>query len=153
MDSSSAMNHSDFQASDVRDEIFNGQDKEFLSVSEDLVAINDPLSSQNKIIKVTISEGEGRISGYFCWDTVLNLCHRVLTETEIQVLKKGFDYAPIQKEINEPVLRKIFLSFASVWEIGCIFGMNQLRSLMRYHVLKLSLRGNILMTVQSSKYF
>ena len=58
MDSSSAINYSDFQASDVRDEIFNGQDKEFLSVLEDLVGINDPLSSQNKIIKVTISEGE-----------------------------------------------------------------------------------------------
>ena len=108
MDSSSAMNHSDFQASDVRDEIFNGQDKEFLSVLEDLVGINDPLSSQNKIIKVAISEGEGRISGYFCSDTVLNSCHRILTETEIKVLKKGLDYAPIQKEINEPVLTKDF---------------------------------------------
>ena len=98
MDSSSAMNHSDFQASDVRDEIFNGQDKEFLSVLEDLVGINDPLSSQNKIIKVTI----------FCSDTVLNLCHRVLTETEIKVLKEGLDYTPIQKEINEPAFTKDF---------------------------------------------
>ena len=45
MDSSSAMNRSNFQASDVRDETFNAQDKEFLSVLEDLVGIYDPLYS------------------------------------------------------------------------------------------------------------
>ena len=52
MDSTSAMNHSNFHASDVRDNIFNAQDKEFLSVLEDLVGIYDPLYSQNKYIKV-----------------------------------------------------------------------------------------------------
>ena len=70
MDSSSAMNHSDFQASAVRDEIFNAQDKKFLSVLEDLVGIYDPLHSQSKCIKLT---SETRISGYFCSDTVFNL--------------------------------------------------------------------------------
>ena len=69
MHSSSTINHSEFQASDVRDDIFNAHDKEFLSVLEDLVGIYDPLNSQNKIIKVT---SEGRISGYFCSDTVFN---------------------------------------------------------------------------------
>ena len=111
MDSSSAMNHSNFQASDVRDETFNAQDKEFLSVLEDLVGIYDPLYSQNKYIKVA---SEVRISGYFCSDTVFNLSHRVLTETETKVLEKGLDYAPIQKEINELELRKVFLSFTGV---------------------------------------
>ena len=41
MDSSSAMNHSDFHASEAKDEIFNTQDREFLSVD-----IDDPLHSQ-----------------------------------------------------------------------------------------------------------
>ena len=67
MDSSSAMNHSDFHASEVKDEIFNTQDREFLSVLENLMDIDDPLHSQNKNVKVTT---EGRISGYFCSDSV-----------------------------------------------------------------------------------
>ena len=37
MDSSSAMNHSDFHVSELKDEIFNTQDREFLSVLEDLM--------------------------------------------------------------------------------------------------------------------
>ena len=58
--------------------------------------------------KVTI---EGRISGCFYSDNVFNLSHRVLTETEIKVLEKGWDYAPIQKKINEPEFRKDFSEF------------------------------------------
>ena len=57
MDSTSAMNNSDFQASDVRDDICNVQDKKFLSVLKDLIGIYDSLHSQNKNIKVT-SEDE-----------------------------------------------------------------------------------------------
>ena len=45
MDSSSAMNHSDFHASEVQDEVFNTQDGEFLSVLEDLMDLDDPLHS------------------------------------------------------------------------------------------------------------
>ena len=54
---------------------------------------------------------EVRISGYFCSDTVFNLSHRILTETETKVLEKGLDYASIQKEINELELRKVFSEF------------------------------------------
>ena len=67
--------------------------------------LNDPLYLQNKNISAKVSS-EGRISGYFCSDTVFNLSHRVLTETEIKVLEKGLDYVLIQKKINEPELRK-----------------------------------------------
>ena len=94
MDSSSVMNHSDVHASEVQDEVFNTQDKEFFSVLEDLMDLNDPLYLQNKNISAKVTS-EGRISGYFCLDTVFNLSHRVLTETEIKVLEKGLDYAPI----------------------------------------------------------
>ena len=58
MDSSSVMNHSDFYASEVKDEIFNTQDREFISVLEELMEIDDPLHSQNKNINVMVtSEG------------------------------------------------------------------------------------------------
>lgn len=51
MDSSSSMNHSDFQAIDVKDETFNTHDKEFLSLLEQPVDIDDPLHLQNENIK------------------------------------------------------------------------------------------------------
>ena len=38
----------------------------------------------------------------FCSDAVFNLSRRILTETEIQVLEKGLNFAPIQNKINEP---------------------------------------------------
>ena len=69
MDSSSAMNHSDFQASEFKDEIFNTQDREFLLVLENLMDIGDPLHSQNKNVNVKVTT-EDRISGYFCSDSV-----------------------------------------------------------------------------------
>ena len=37
---------------------------------------------------------------------------KVLTETEIKVLEKGLDFAPIQKTLNEPELRKDFEKFS-----------------------------------------
>ena len=89
MDYSSAMNHSDFHTSEVKDEVVNTQDREFLSVLEDLMDIDDPLHSQNKNINVNVTS-ESRIFGYFCSDIVFNLSHRVLTETEIKVLEKTF---------------------------------------------------------------
>ena len=90
--SSSAMNHSDFHASEVKDEIFNTQDWEFLSVLEGLMNIDDPLHS---IINVKVTS-DGRMSGHICSHTVFNLSHRVLIEAEIKVLEKG--YAPHTKE-------------------------------------------------------
>ena len=43
MDFSSAMNHADFHASEVKDDIFNTQDREFLSVLGKFMDIDDPL--------------------------------------------------------------------------------------------------------------
>ena len=36
---------------------------------------------------------ENRLCGYFCSETIFNLSHRVLTDTEIKVLEKGLDFA------------------------------------------------------------
>ena len=39
------------------------------------------------------------------------LSKKVSSETEINVLEKGLDFAPIQNKINEPELRKDFEEF------------------------------------------
>ena len=54
---------------------------------------------------------EGRLSGVFCSKTVFDLSHKILTEIEIKVFKKGLDFAPIQRTLNEPELRKDFEEF------------------------------------------
>ena len=96
MDASVAINHSDFHISEVQDEVFNTQDREFLSVLEDLTDLDDPLHPQSKNINAKVtSEGYCYFSGYFCSYTVFNLNYRVLTKkTDIKVLEKGLDYAP-----------------------------------------------------------
>ena len=53
---------------------------------------------------------EGWIS-VFCSKTIFNLSHIILTETEIKLLEKGLDFAPVQKTLNEPELRKDFDEF------------------------------------------
>ena len=35
--------------------------------------------------------------GYFCSETIFNLSHQVLTDTEIKVLEKGLDFAPMSQ--------------------------------------------------------
>ena len=110
--SSQLKNDSGF--SPIEENIFSTQDKEFLSVLEELQNANVsnnidsttrhhttctpgenkvPLESAQNIntsfecprYGVT---GEGRLEGYFCSDTVLNLSRKVLTETEIRILEK-----------------------------------------------------------------
>ena len=61
--------------------------------------------------KVTATD-EGRLQSSFCSKTVFNLSQKVLSEIEIQVLEKRLNFAPIQKSINEPELRKDFEDFS-----------------------------------------
>ena len=49
---------------------------------------------------------EKRISGAFCSKTVFNFSHKTLTESEINALEKVLDFAPVQRTLNEPELRK-----------------------------------------------
>ena len=42
---------------------------------------------------------------------MLKLSKKILTDTEIKILEKGFDFAPVQRKINEPELRKNFEGF------------------------------------------
>ena len=40
--------------------------------------------------------------------TVFSLSNRVLSDSEIKVLKKSLEFVPIQGKIDEPELRKVF---------------------------------------------
>ena len=51
------------------------------------------------------------LEGYFCLDTVFNLGRKVLSDTEIRILEKGLDFAPIENKINETELRSDFEKF------------------------------------------
>ena len=81
--------------------LFCTQDKEILSILEEL----EQVQSTN----ITNSD---RISGYFCSDTVFNLSKKVLSDMEIKILEKGLDYVAIQSKINQPELRRDFEDFA-----------------------------------------
>ena len=69
------------------------------------IATDEPSTS-----RTTLTD-EGRLSGVFCSKTVFNLSHKILTEIEIKVLEKGLDFAPVQRTLNEPELRKDFEEF------------------------------------------
>ena len=81
--------------------LFCTQDKEILSILEEL--------EQEQSTSITNSD---RISGYFCSETVFNLSKKVLSDMEIKILEKGLDYVPIQSKINRPELRRDFEDFA-----------------------------------------
>ena len=58
------------------------------------------------------SSSQSRLTGYFYSSTVFNLGRKVLSDTEIKILEKGLDYAPIQNKVNEPELRENFDEFS-----------------------------------------
>ena len=45
---------------------------------------------------------------YFYSEMVFNLSRKILTDTEIKILEKGLDFAPVQRKINEPEIRSDF---------------------------------------------
>ena len=55
---------------------------------------------------------QSRLTGYFCSNTVFNLSRKVLSDTEIKILQKSLNYAPIQNKVNEPELRQDFDDFS-----------------------------------------
>ena len=55
---------------------------------------------------------QSRLTGHFCLNTVFNLIQKVLSDTEIKVLEKGLDYAPIQNKVNRSELKQHFDEFS-----------------------------------------
>ena len=48
---------------------------------------------------------------YFRSKSIFNKSRKMLNETEISVLEKGLDFAPIQKSLNEPEFQTGFEEF------------------------------------------
>ena len=61
--------------------------------------------------KKNVATTDNTLYGYFCPKTIFNWRNRVLTDTKINVLEKGLDFAAIQKKMNEPELRSDFNEF------------------------------------------
>ena len=127
----------DSRFSPIEENIFSTQDKKFLSVLDELQNANVsnnidsttrhptactpgentvPLECAQNINSSFAyprygATSEGRLEGCFCSDAVFNLRRKVLTDTEIRILEKGLDFAPIQNKINEPELRTDFEEF------------------------------------------
>ena len=74
------------------------QDREFLDILEELQK-HEPCISDIR----TTGTRDGRLQEHFCSDSVFNLSNRVLSE--------NLDFAPIQRKISEPELRKDFEEF------------------------------------------
>ena len=110
------MNHSNAQVSEVETSLltsqnkeFTSQDKELLSVLESIQNLNGSLNSRNWV-SVT---SERRLSGYFWSETVFNLSRKILTAIKIEILEKGLDLSPEQRNISEPELRSDFEEFCT----------------------------------------
>ena len=99
--SAEVSNSSNSQISQNDANAFSSHDEELLSILQDL---QQNLSSET-------NSSSKRIDGYFCSGTGFNLSSKVLTDTEINILEKGLDFAPIQNKINQPDLRKDFQEF------------------------------------------
>ena len=80
-----------------------------------------------------VSQSGDSIAEYFCSKTVFNLSKKALTKTEIKVLDKGLDFAPIQKTLTEPELRKDFEEFPRRCDASGTFVMKYLRILVKHH--------------------
>ena len=88
----------------------DSQDQDILKILEELQStVEDRTTLHNNIRSNCVYES--RIKGDFYSDVVFNLSRIILTETEIKVLEKGLNFAPIQNKINEPELRTDFNEF------------------------------------------
>ena len=91
---------------EIGKDMLDSQDQELLSILEEL-----QIPNHNLPLGRSVNISATQITSYFCFDTVFNVSNRVLTDIEIKVLEKGLDFAPIQREINEPKLRQNFAEF------------------------------------------
>ena len=79
-------------------------DEEILNILEELQC-----STDQRIVEECTEQC--RLTGNFISDTVFNLNNKVLSDTEIRVLEKGLDFAPIQNKVNQPQLMRDFKEF------------------------------------------
>ena len=71
------------------------------NIVSDIDLSNQEEFEQTPEIGNSVPEAQS-LNDYFCSKSVFNLSKKVLTKTEIRVLEKGLDFAPIQKSLSEP---------------------------------------------------
>ena len=83
------------------------------SQDKDLVNILEELQNRTEVSRDNITEitSSNRLKVHFYLDIIFNLSHRVLSDAGTKILEKGLGFAPIQRKINEPELRKGFQEF------------------------------------------
>ena len=110
VNTSSSCNNSN-QAKSINTSAFlDSQDQDILKILEELQSTGeDGTTLHNNVSSNCVYES--RIEEHFCSDAVFDLSRRILTETEIKVLQKDLNFAPIQNKINEPELRTDFNEF------------------------------------------
>ena len=104
-------------------------DGKILQILEGLLNLFDGSGKRSQGIKDQVNEcfqnihitSESRLTGQFSAETIFNLTHRVLTDTEIKILEKRLDFAPIQRKINEPELKQDFKDFCRSTRLECYF--------------------------------
>ena len=72
--------------------------KKMLEGSEVSESVIPEFTKRSQVMKDSTSgltTAENRLCEYFWLETIFNLSHRVLTDTEIKVLEKSLDFAPI----------------------------------------------------------
>ena len=82
-----------------------------IAVEDTVINIEDTNNNTQKELTVTM-DNSGRLKGYFCSDVVFNVSHKVLSDLEISVLRKGLGFSPTPTFINEADLRRDFAEFA-----------------------------------------
>ena len=91
---------------------FNIQfDTQVTNTVSDIDLSNQEEFEQTPEIRNSVPEAQS-LRDYFCSKSVFNLSKKVLTETAISVLERGLNFAPIQKSLHEPELRKDFEKFS-----------------------------------------
>ena len=76
------------------------------------VSTNDTSSSCSKTKQIAPPANSERIKTYFCSDTVFNLSNKVLSQTKISLLERGFGFVPTPNMINKADLRRNFNDFS-----------------------------------------
>ena len=82
-----------------------------------------------------------------------NFGSRVLSDSEIKVLEKCLDFAPIQGKIDEPKLRKDLNEFCRRMRIKWNFRNESSQDFSETLLLERSLRGNRQKVIPTLKYF
>ena len=101
-----------------------------IAVEDTVINIEDTNNNTQKELTVTM-DNSGRLKGYFCSDVVFNVSHKVLSDLEISVLRKGLGFSPTPTFINEADLRRDFANLLGRCNVSGSFEMKSRKTLVK----------------------